>query len=116
VSIASAACRIAKEVGATYILAFTEVGNNVRMLAHSAGHTPIIGATTCPVVARRMGVLRNVTSILTPRAEHLSELLKLVQPVLKETFSINPGDKVVMLVGHPLWVAGKTNMIRVIVF
>ena len=116
VNIAFAACCLAKEIGAAYILAFSEVGNIVRMLAHTASGTPIIGATTSPVVARRLGIMRNVQSILTPRAEHLSELLKLVMPVLRETFNISPGDKVVMVAGHPLWVAGQTNMVRVIVF
>lgn len=116
VSIASAACHTANEIGAKYVVAFTEVGNNVRMIAHSAGNTPIIGATTCPIVARRLGVMRNVQSLLTPRAEHMSELLKLVIPMLQANFNIHAGDKVVMVLGHPLWVAGNTNTIRVVVF
>jgi len=116
VSIASAACRTANEIGAKYIVAFTEVGNIVRMIAHSAGKTPIIGATTCPIVARRLGLMRNVKSILTPRAEHMSELLRLAIPMLQANFDIKAGDKVVMVVGHPLWVAGNTNTMRVVVF
>jgi pyruvate kinase len=116
VNIARAACNIAKEVGAKHILAFTESGNVVRMLSHMAGGTPIIAATTCPVVARRLGTIRNVRTLLTPRAEHMSELLALAMPLLRATFDIKPGDKVVMTVGHPLWTSGSTNTIRVIVF
>jgi pyruvate kinase len=115
VSIASAACRTAKEIGAKCIVAFTEGGNIVRMLAHSSGDTPIIGATTNPTIARRIRIMRNVQSILIPRAEHLSELLRLTMPLVADRFDIDPGAKVVVVVGHPLWVAGSTNTVRVIV-
>jgi pyruvate kinase len=116
VNVASAACHIAKEIGAKFILAFTEGGNIVRMISHMAGVTPIIAATTSPVVARRLGVLRNVRTLLAPRAEHLSELLDLVIPMIKANFDINPGEKVVMCTGHPLWTSGTTNTLRVIDF
>ena len=115
VSIASAACHTAKEIGAKYIMAFTEGGNIVRMLAHSSGDTPIIGATTNPTIARRIKLMRNVKSVLIPRAEHLSQLLKLAIPIITDAFDLDPGDKVVVVVGHPLWVAGTTNTLRVII-
>jgi pyruvate kinase len=115
VSIASAACHTAKEIGAKYIMAFTEGGNIVRMLAHSSGDTPIIGATTNPTIARRIKLMRNVKSVLIPRAEHLSQLLKLAIPIITDSFDLDPGDKVVVVVGHPLWVAGTTNTLRVII-
>jgi len=59
--------------------------------------------------------MRNVKSVLIPRAEHLSQLLKLTIPILTDNFDLDPGDKVVMVIGHPLWVAGSTNTLRVIV-
>ncbi|MDR1840516.1 MAG: pyruvate kinase [Holophagales bacterium] len=116
VNIALAACNTAKEIGARYIVAFTEGGGIVRMISHMAGNTPIIAATTSPGIARRLGVVRNVRTLLTPRAEHMSELLALATPILRATFDINPGDKVVMTIGHPLWTSGTTNTMRVIVF
>jgi len=116
VHVAVATCQTAMEIKAKYIVAFTEVGNVVRMISHFAGNTPIIGATTSPVVARRLGLIRNVRTLLIPRAEHMSELLSLVVPMIKSTFDLKPGDTVVMSVGHPLWVAGTTNTMRVIVF
>jgi pyruvate kinase len=114
VSVASAACKVAKEIGAKYIVAFTEGGTIVRMLSHSAGETPIVGIATAPVVARRIGICRNVRSMISPRAEHLSDLLKLTIPMLADSFDLDPGDKVVVVVGHPLWVAGSTNTLRII--
>jgi len=114
-NIAMAACDTAKAIGAKYILAFSEGGGMVRMLSHMAD-TPIIAATTSTAVARRLGVVRGVTTLLVPKAEHLSQLLKLVTPMLKDSFGIVPGDKVVMTIGHPLWTSGTTNTLRVIAF
>jgi pyruvate kinase len=116
VNVAFAVCHTAMEIKAKYIVAFTEAGNSVRMISHFAGNTPIIGATTSPTVARRLGVMRNVQALLIPRAEHMSELLNLVMPMLRSTYDIKPGDVVVMAIGHPLWVAGTTNTMRVVVF
>jgi pyruvate kinase len=115
-NIALATCNTAKAIGAKYILAFSEGGAIVRMLSHLAGNTPIIAATTSPSIARRLGVVRDVRTLLVPKAEHMSELLSLVTPMLKAAFDICPGDKVVMTIGHPLWVSGATNTMRVIAF
>jgi len=115
-NIALATCNTAKAIGAKHILAFTEGGAIVRMLSHLAGNIPIIAATTSPYIARRLGVVRDVRTLLVPKAEHLSELLSLVMPMLRATFDIRTGDKVVMTIGHPLWVSGSTNTMRVIVF
>jgi pyruvate kinase len=115
-NIALATCNTAKAIKAKYILAFTEGGAMVRMLSHLAGSTPIIAATTSPYIARRLGVVRDVKTLLVPKAEHLSELLSLVTPMLRAAFDICPGDKVVMTIGHPLWVSGTTNTMRVIAF
>jgi len=116
VQVAFATCHTAMSIKAKYIVAFTEVGNIVRMISHFAGDTPIIGATTSPAIARRLGLVRNVRTLLIPRAEHMSELLNLVIPMLRATFDLKSGDTVVMSVGHPLWVAGTTNTMRVVVF
>jgi pyruvate kinase len=117
VNVAFAACHTAREIGAKYILAFTEGGAVARMVSHlTGGGTPIIGATTTPAIARRLCLLRNVQPLLIPRAEHMSELLNLVIPMLRGTYDIKPGDTVVMTIGHPLWKAGSTNTMRVITF
>jgi pyruvate kinase len=115
-NIALATCITAKAIKAKYILAFTEGGGIVRMLSHLAGSIPIIAATTSPSIVRRLGVVRDVQTLLVPKAEHMSELLSLVMPMVKAKHDICPGDKVVVTIGHPLWVSGSTNTLRVYVF
>ena len=48
-----------------------------------------------------------------PRTKHLSEMLASIHPLLKTMKRLESGDRVVMTLGHPLWITGTTNMMRV---
>ena len=116
VSVAFAACRTAEELKAKLLLVFTEGGGSARMVSRLAGSTPVVGATTDVKNARRMGLLRGVKSLVIPRAEHLSEMVASIEPILKAEHGLKPGDRVVMTLGHPLWTAGSTNTMRVLTY
>lgn len=115
-AVALAACRAAEDLKAKALLVFTEKGGSVRLVSRLAGSVPVFGATTNELNARLMGLLRGVQSLIVPRAEHLSEMVASVGPLLKDRCGIQPGDRVVMTVGHPLWTAGSTNTMRVTTF
>nr|WP_320133830.1 pyruvate kinase [uncultured Holophaga sp.] len=112
-AVALAACRAAEDLQAKALLVFTEKGGSVRLVSRLAGMTPIFGATTNEGNARLMGLLRGVRSLIVPRTQHLSDMVASVEPLLREQGDIQPGDRVVMTVGHPLWTAGSTNTMRV---
>jgi len=116
VSVAFAACRTAEELKAKLLLVFTEGGGSARMVSRLAGSVPVVGATTDLGNARRMGLLRGVRSLLIPRAEHLSQMIASIEPALKAEHDLQPGDRVVMTLGHPLWTAGSTNTLRVLTY
>ena len=116
VSVAFAACRTAEELKAKLLLVFTEGGGSARMVSRLAGSVPVVGATTDLGNARRMGLLRGVRSLLIPRAEHLSQMIASIEPALKAEHDLQPGDRVVMTLGHPLWTAGSTNTMRVLTY
>ncbi len=116
VSVTFAACRAAEELKAKLLLVFTEGGGSARMVSRLAGSVPVVGATTDLGNARRIGLLRGVTSLLIPRAEHLSEMIASIEPTLKAEHDLQPGDRVVMTLGHPLWTAGGTNTMRVLTY
>jgi len=115
-AVALAACRAAEDLKAKALLVFTEKGGSVRLVSRLAGRVPVFGATTNELNARLMGLLRGVQSLIVPRTQHLSEMVASVEPLLKESCGIQPGDHVVMTVGHPLWTAGTTNTMRVMTF
>lgn len=116
VSVAFAACRTAEEIGAKFIMAFTEGGGSARLVSRLAANIPVIGATTDIANARRMGLLRGVESLLISRTRHFSELLAAIHPLIKSIKGLESGDRVVMTLGHPLWTTGATNMMRVETF
>jgi pyruvate kinase len=113
VSVAFAACRTAEDIGAKFIVVFTEGGGSARLVSRLAADVPVIGATTDMGNARRMGLLRGVESLLVPRTKHFSEMLASIQPLLKNRKGLQSGDRVVITLGHPLWTTGTTNMMRV---
>lgn len=114
VAVAFAACRAAEDLSAKLLVVFTEGGGSSRMVSRLAGNTPIVGATTDLRIARCMGLLRGVSSMLIPKAQHLSELMASVEPKLRLEHGLNTGDRVVVTLGHPLWITGQTNTMRVV--
>ena len=114
VAVAFAACRAAEELKAKLLVIFTEGGGSARMVSRLAGNIPVVGATIDACIARRMGLLRGVQSMLVPMAEHMSELMADLEPQLKTKFGLHPGDHVVMTLGHPLSATGSTNTMKVI--
>lgn len=114
VAVAFAACRAAEDLKARLLVVFTEGGGSARMVSRLAGSVPVVGATTDLGNARRMSLLRGVQSLLIPRAEHMSEMLAFMEPKLRQLHGLQPGDRVVLTLGHPLWIAGSTNTMRVL--
>lgn len=116
VAVAFAACKVAEELNAKYILVFTEGGGSARLVSRLAGDIPVLSATLSEEKARRMGLLRGVESLIAPKAAHLSEMLAAMVPRLKAEYGLQSGDRVVLTVGHPLWTTGATNTMRVVTF
>ena len=114
VAVAFAACRAAEDLKARLLVVFTEGGGSARMVSRLAGSVPVVGATTDLGNARRMSLLRGVQSLLIPRAEHMSEMLAFMEPKLRQLHGLQPGDRVVLTLGHPLWIAGSTHTLRVL--
>jgi pyruvate kinase len=116
ISVAFAACRAAEDLGARWIVAFTEGGGSARMVSRLAGQTPVLGATTDLPTARCMGLLRGVTALLIPRVQSTDDMVEAVRALLLSKHELRPGDHVVMTMGLPLWKSGSTNTMKVMTF
>ncbi len=116
ISVAFAACRTAEEIGARWIVAFTEGGGTARMVSRLAGRTPVLGATVDEGTARRMGLLRGVTALIIPRVSSTDEMVEVVRKLLLEKHQLKSLDRVVMTMGLPLWKSGTTNTMKVMTF
>ncbi len=116
VAVAFAACRVAEDLKARWVVAFTEGGGSARMVSRLAGSVPVLGATTDAVTARRMGLLRGVTPLIIPRVQNTDEMVEAVRSLLQARHDLNAGDRVVMTMGLPLWKTGTTNTMKVMTF
>lgn len=116
ISVAFAACRTADEINARWIVAFTEGGGTARMVSRLAGKTPVLGATVDERTARRMGLLRGVTSLIIPRVSSTDEMVEVVRELLIAKHEAGSLDRVVMTMGLPLWKSGTTNTMKVMIF
>jgi len=116
VAVAFAACRTAAEIGARFIVVFTEGGSSLRTVSRLAGDTPVIGATTEVVIARRMAIMRGVEALLVTRVETTDEMVENVEKTLRLRHTLETGDRVVITMGLPLWHTGTTNMMKVIAY
>ena len=114
VSVAFAACRTAEEIGAKLIVVFTEGSGTARMVSRLAANSPVIGATTSMVNARRMGIMRGVQALLIERVDTSDEMVASVEDQLRDLHHLEPGDRVVITLGLPLWKTGSTNTMKVI--
>ena len=115
-SVAFAACRCAEQIGARWLVAFTEGGRSATMVSRMAGAVPVLGATTDLSTARRMGLLRGVQAMVIPRFEATDEMVDAVERLLQERQDLAQGDRVVMTMGLPLWRTGTTNTMKVVTF
>jgi pyruvate kinase len=116
ISVAFAACRVAEEINARWIVAFTEGGGTARMVSRLAGRTPVLGATVDEVTARRMGLLRGVSPLIIPRVTSTDEMVEAVHELLVSKHQASNMDRVVMTMGLPLWKSGTTNTMKVMTF
>jgi pyruvate kinase len=116
ISVAFAACRVADEINARWIVAFTEGGGTARMVSRLAGRTPVLGATLYETTARRMGLLRGVTALIIPRVDSTDEMVEAVRGLLVSKHEAGAFDRVVMTMGLPLWKTGTTNTMKVMTF
>ena len=116
VSVAFAACRTASEIGARFIVVFTEGGTSARAVSRLAGDTPVIATTTEALIARRMGILRGVEALPLTRVDTAEEMVENVEKTLRLRYPMEAGDRVVITMGLPLWRTGSTNMMKVIAF
>ena len=108
-----AACRTAYEVGARYIVVFTQTGFSARQAARYRPRTPILAFGASPEVERRLNLVWGVEPrCITPR-DTIERLVKDVDRMLLREKLARRGEIVVVLSGAPIGVSGTTNLMEV---
>jgi pyruvate kinase len=112
-AIAEAASRMAEEVGACALVAFTESGSTARRLARHRPSVPILAFTPEPTTRRRLALVWGVESLVMGRAPDTDAMVAQVERAVLDDGRGHPGDPIVIVAGTPPGVIGTTNTIRV---
>jgi pyruvate kinase len=112
-SLASSAVRVANEIDAKAIVAFTESGRTPLLISNYRPRSPILTFTTKEKTYKQMNMLWGVDQFMMERKETFEEMLQEADSILSKSLNYNTGDKIVVVAGTPPNVEAATNMIRV---
>ena len=112
-SLARSAVRVANEIQAKAIVAFTESGRTPLLISNYRPRSPILTFTTKEKTYKQMNMLWGVDQFMMERKETFEEMLQEADSILSNSLNYTTGDKIVVVAGTPPNVEAATNMIRV---
>jgi pyruvate kinase len=113
-ALAGAANYAAEQLDAKYIVVFTQTGFAARLMSKFRPKVPVIALTPSSWVARRMNLLWGVQPFVLREAGQFHEqIVDRVDEYLLAKDIVRPGDRLVILMGSPIYQRAKTNLLRV---
>ncbi len=112
-AIGQAACRVAENVGATAILAFTQTGSTPALVAKYRPDMPIYAVTPSQAVRRRLALYAGVRSIRVDIAGDTETQIRSVEEAVLAAGVLKKGEVVVITMGSPVSAPGTTNLLKV---
>ncbi len=114
-AIARNACDIARDIGARFIVAFTEGGDTARFASKHRSVVPIVAFSPNEVTRRRLALLWGVVPYRLELMRDADEMVQRASAYMLANGLVSPGDRIVTIFGAPVGVTGSTNTIRVVV-
>ena len=112
-AIARGATNTAREIGARYIVAFTESGQSAMTVSLARPSVPVIAFSPNAKARRRMALFWGVVPREMPPMHEPDALVDWCTADLMASGLASPGERVVIVFGAPIGVSGSTNSIRV---
>lgn len=113
-ALAGAANYAAEQLDAKYIVVFTQTGFAARLMSKFRPKQPILALTPSTWVARRMNILWGVQPfVLRDVPDYHEQIVDLVDEFLLSRDIVSAGDRLVLLMGSPIYQRAKTNLLRV---
>jgi pyruvate kinase len=112
-AIARGACNTAREIGAKFLVAFTESGMSAMIVSLARPTVPIIAYSPNLKTRRQMSLFWGVIPREMPAISDPDALVDWCTGDLLGSGLASPGERVVMVFGAPIGVSGSTNTIRV---
>ena len=113
-ALAGAANYAAEQLNAKFIVVFTQTGFAARLMSKFRPKQPILALTPSSWVARRMNILWGVQPfVLRDVPDYHEQIVDLVDEFLLSRDIVSAGDRLVILMGSPIYQRAKTNLLRV---
>ncbi|MCF6267550.1 MAG: pyruvate kinase [Desulfuromusa sp.] len=112
-AIGLAACQVAETVGAVAILAFTQTGSTVALVAKYRPPLPVIAVTPSEQVRRYLTLYRGVNSLQVDIQGSTEEQILSVDAAVLKSGLLKDGDVVVITMGSPITAPGTTNLLKI---
>ncbi len=112
-AIARGACNTAREIGARFLVAFTESGTSAMTVSLARPSVPIIAFSQNVKTRRRMALFWGVIPREMPPMNDMDSQVDWCTGDLMAAGLASPGERVVIVCGAPIGVSGSTNTIRV---
>lgn len=112
-AISQAACRVAENLGAAAVLAFTQTGKTAALASKYRPRVPIYAVTPSHVVRRRLALYHGVRSLRVDIEGTTEAQITAVESAVLEAGLLQRGDIVVITMGSPISAPGTTNLLKV---
>ncbi|MBA2565839.1 MAG: pyruvate kinase [Gemmatimonadetes bacterium] len=111
-AICDAARHVARETNARLIACFTQTGETASLLSKYRPGVPIVAFTPLPDACGRMAILWGVEPRVMKIPDNIDRLIaRLERRLLADGLAVS-GDTVVVVCGAPLYLAGRTNLLK----
>jgi pyruvate kinase len=105
--------RVADNVGAAAILAFTQTGSTAALVAKYRPDIPIYAVTPSQAVRRRLALFAGVRSIRVDIQGDTEAQIRSVEEAVLAVGPLQKGEIVVITMGSPVSAPGTTNLLKV---
>lgn len=113
-AIAHAAARIAVELNASTIIAFTETGSTPRFVSRLRPRIPVLAITPYRLTAEKVQILFGVQAHrLDEKVEGADGIFRVAEETARALGLAGPGDRIVIVGGVPTGRPGGTNLVKV---
>ena len=108
------ACRTARQLDASLIIAFTESGGTAARVSKYRPISPILAMTPSEEVQRRLTLAWGVIPIAASTIRTVEDFFDMGEDAAVSICGVGPGGLVVLVAGLPIGVPGGTNLLRVL--
>jgi pyruvate kinase len=113
-AISYSAVRIAQQLDASAIVAFTESGSTAGRVSKYRPNVPVLAMTKHPEIQRMLCLRWGLLPLVVPDPEDVEQFFTLGASYAKRVLDLQPGDLVVLVAGLPIGIKGGTNLLRVL--